>query len=401
MTVKSVLISGAGIAGPTLAYWLAAYGFEPTLIERAPRLRTGGYIIDFWGLGYDIAGRMGLLPDLERKGFSVEQVRFVNESGRRVSGFDVDVFRKLTGGRYVSLPRGDLAELIYRTIENRCEIIFGDSITAIEERGDGVAVSFERSPARSFDLVVGADGLHSAVRKLVFGSQSGFEKYLGYMVAVFESKGYRPRDEGVYLSFAVPGKQVARYAMRDDRTVFLFVFASAQPPSAAPHDMPAQKAILHRQYDEAGWESAPILQALDRCDDLYFDRVSQIRMDSWSRGRVVLVGDAAFCPSLLAGQGSALAMTAAYVLAGELAKAEGQFQPAFERYETLLRPFMAGKQKAAEQFAGSFAPKTRFGLFLRNQITKAFDWPLVANVVIGNSLLDRLTLPEYPKRDIA
>ncbi len=398
MTVKSVLISGAGIAGPTLAYWLAAYGFEPTLIERAPRLRTGGYVIDFWGLGYDIAERMGLLPELERKGFRVEELRFVNEGGRRVGGFDVDVFRKLTGGRYVSLPRSALAELIYRALDNRCEVIFGDSIAGIEQRNDGVDVSFEHSPARTFDLVVGADGLHSAVRGLVFGSQSGFEKYLGYVVAAFESTGYRPRDEGIYVSYSAPGTQISRFAMRDDRTMFLFVFGADQPPSAGPHDVQAQKAILHREYDQAGWESAQILAALDQCDDVYFDRVSQIRMDDWSRGRVVLVGDAAFCPSLLAGQGSALAMTASYVLAGELATADGNYEQAFRQYQNLLRPFIAGKQKAAEKFASSFAPKTRLGLFLRNQITKAFSWPLVANIVIGNSLLDRLTLPEYPMR---
>ena len=342
---------------------------------------------------------MGLLPELERKGFRVEELRFVDEGGRRVGGFDVDVFRKLTNGRYVSLPRSALAELIYRTIENRCEVIFGDSIAGIEQRTDGVDVSFERSPARRFDLVVGADGLHSAVRGLAFGSQSGFEKYLGYVVAAFESKGYRPREEDVYVSFSLPGKQISRFAMRDDLTMFLFVFAADQPPSADPHDTRAQKAILHREYDQAGWESAQILAALDQCDDVYFDRVSQIRMDGWSRGRVVLVGDAAFCPSLLAGQGSALAMTASYVLAGELAKADGHYELAFRQYENLLRPFIAGKQKAAEQFAGSFAPKTRLGLFLRNQITKAFGWPLIANIVIGNSLLDRLTLPEYPMRN--
>lgn len=344
---------------------------------------------------------MGLLAELERNDFRVEELRFVDEDGRRVGGFDVEVFRKLTAGRYVSLPRSALAALIYRTIENRCEVIFGDSIAGIEERSDGVRVSFERAAARTFDLVVGADGLHSAVRRLVFGSQSGFEKYLGYVVAAFECEGYRPRDEGVYVSFAVPGKQISRFAMRDDRTMFLFVFAADQPPAVEAHDTQAQKAMLHREYDQAGWESAQILEALDRCDELYFDRVSQIRMGGWSRGRVVLVGDAAFCPSLLAGQGSALAMTASYVLAGELAKADGQFQRAFRRYEDLLRPFIAGKQKAAEQFAGSFAPKTRLGLFLRNQITKAFGWPLVANVAIGNSLLDRLTLPDYPKRDAA
>lgn len=397
MRNKSVLISGIGIAGSTLAYWLGEHGFSPTLLERAPRLRTGGYVIDFWGLGYDIAERMGLLPDLKFEGYDIKELRLVDSLGRRVGGFGVDVFRALTGGRYVSLPRGDLARMIYHKIDGRYETIFGDSIASIEQ-SDGVQVAFEHSLARQFDLVVGADGLHSMVRELVFGSQDRFEKYLGYTVAAFEVEGYRPRDERVYVSHAVAGKQVARFAMRDDRTLFLLVFAADQAAPIDAHDTQAHKAVLHTEFDRVGWECPQILAALNTCDELYFDHVSQIRMDAWTRGRVTLVGDAAFCPSLLAGQGSALAMIAAYVLAGELRKDGGESLHGLQRYEKLLRPFMAAKQKAAAQFAGSFAPKTRFGVVLRNQITKAFAIPFVAKLTLGRSLLDRIDLPNYPSQ---
>jgi 2-polyprenyl-6-methoxyphenol hydroxylase-like FAD-dependent oxidoreductase len=180
--------------------------------------------------------------------------------------------------------------------------------------------------------------------------------------------GYLPRDEDVYVSYGVPGKQVARFAMRDDRTMFLFVFADNQGRLVDPQDTDAHKNALRAEFDQAGWECPQILAAMERCDELYFDRVSQIRMDKWSQGRVGLIGDAAFRPSLLAGQNAALAMVAAYVLAGELGKAGSQPQEAFERYEERLRPFIAGKQKAAVQFAGSFAARTRLGLFFRNQI---------------------------------
>jgi 2-polyprenyl-6-methoxyphenol hydroxylase-like FAD-dependent oxidoreductase len=396
MPSKAILISGIGVAGPTLAYWLAEYGFEPTLVERSPSLRTGGYVIDFWGLGYDVAERMGLLPALRSEGYHVEELRFVDGRGRRVGGFGVDVFRKLTGGRYVSLQRGDLATLIYRKIEGRCETVFGDSIAGVAQGGNGVRVNFERAPTRQFDLVVGADGLHSMVRGLVFGSQDRFERYLSYAVAAFEVKGYQPRDENVYVSYSLPGKQVGRFALRDDRTMFLFVFSVPQDRLPGPQDALAQRAALRSEFGDAGWECPQILAALDQCEDLYFDRMSQIQMDGWSRGRVTLVGDAAFCPSLLAGQGSALAMTAAYVLAGELARAEGRFEQAFARYEEMLGSFIAGKQKAAERFAGSFAPKSRLGLFVRDQVTKMFRISAVANLVLGRSLLDRLELPPYP-----
>jgi 2-polyprenyl-6-methoxyphenol hydroxylase-like FAD-dependent oxidoreductase len=392
---KTVLISGIGIAGPTLAYWLDKNGFTPTLVERAPQLRRGGYVVDFWGLGYDIAERMGLVPELRAHGYEVREVRFVNAGGKCVGGFGVDVFRALTNGRYVSLPRSDLAALLYRKVEGRCEAIFNDSIAAIAQNGDGVDVTFERAPPRQFDLVIGADGLHSAVRALAFGSEARFEKYLGYTAAAFCAEGYPRRDELVYVSHAVPGKQVSRFAMRNGRTLFLFVFATDRPPPIDARDTAAHKTLIHAQFDRAGWECPQILAALDAGDDLYFDPVSQIRLQPWSRGRAALVGDAAFCPSLLAGQGSALAMTAAYVLAGELGRSRAQPEQAFARYEALLRPFIAEKQDAAERFARSFAPRTQFGLFIRNQVTKLFSIPRVAGLVMGRGLLDRLELPNY------
>jgi 2-polyprenyl-6-methoxyphenol hydroxylase-like FAD-dependent oxidoreductase len=181
-----VLISGAGIAGSALAYWLAHYGFEPTLVEIAPKPRTGGYVIDFWGAGFDIAGRMGLRPEIQRQGYVVREVRVVNRAGRRVAGFSTDVFMRVARGRYVSLPRGDLGAAIFGKIDGQVENIFGDSISRIQENEHSVRVRFESGAEREFDLVVGADGPHSRVRELVFGAEDRFEKYLGYKVAAFD-----------------------------------------------------------------------------------------------------------------------------------------------------------------------------------------------------------------------
>jgi 2-polyprenyl-6-methoxyphenol hydroxylase-like FAD-dependent oxidoreductase len=396
MKPKTILISGIGIAGPTLAYWLSEHGHRPTLIERAPRLRTSGYVIDFWGRGFDIAARMGLLPDVKSLGYDVNEVRLVDSKGKRVGGFNVDVFRALTQGRYVSIPRGDLAKLIYRQIDGRVEALFGDSIREIKQASDSVEVAFEHAPPRRFDLVIGADGQHSVVRRLVFGSEDRFEKYLGHAVAAFEVAGYRPRDELVFVSHNVPGKQVSRFTLRDDRTLFLFIFSAPEKAAIGSDDLQAQKAVLRSEFKGVGWECPQILAALDTCTELYFDHVSQIRMDTWTRGRVALVGDAAFCPSLLAGQGTALAMAAAYVLAGEIANHDRQPELGLQRYQQLLYSFMTAKQEAATKLAGSFAPKTEFGLFFRNQVTKVLQLPFIAKLTLGRSLLDRMVLPEYP-----
>lgn len=391
-----VLISGAGIAGPTLAYWLAHYGFEPTLVEKAPALRTGGYIIDFWGAGFDIADRMGLLPEIRRKGYVVREVRVVNQNGKRVAGFPAEAFSRMTEGRFVSLPRGELAASIFEKIEGRVQTVFGTGVEHIEQTPAGAKVKFERGGSREFDLVVGADGLHSQVRKLAFDPEDLSEKYLGYKVAAFETAGYRPRDELVYVMYTQVGQQVARFAMRDDRTMFLFTFADKA--TEGPGDLPGQKALLRERFGASGWECPQILDALDACSELYFDRVSQIRMDPqqglWSRGRVTLVGDAASCVSLLAGQGSALAMMAAYILAGELHRAGGDYVKAFERYQNLCGPFVRRKQEAALRFAGSFAPKSRLSLFLRNRIFNLLKIGWIANLAAGD-LNDKIAIPDY------
>jgi len=212
----------------------------------------------------------------------------------------------------------------------------------------------------------------------------------------FEIEGYRLRDELVYLLHTELHQQVGRFTMREDRTMFLFIFADDH---AETGDMPAQKALLRKRFATSGWECPQILQALDATRELYFDRVSQIRMEArpglWTQGRVTLVGDAASCVSLLAGQGSALAMVAAYVLAGELHRSKGDYASAFARYQQLFAPFVQGKQKAALRFAGFFAPKSRASLFLRNQLMNLLRIPWFAYFAIAGEITDKLALPQY------
>lgn len=395
MSAKTVLISGLGVAGPTLAFWLRAAGFQPTLVEHAPALRSGGYVIDFWGLGYDIAERMGLATELNRIGYHIREMRIVNERGKRVAGFGTSVFLELTGGRYVTVARSELSRLLVGKLGKDAEMIFGDEIRSLWECEDGIEVELAHRGRRKFDLVVGADGLHSEICRLVFGPQDRFEKPLDYMVAAFETTGYRPRDDSAYVMFSDPGRMVGRVTLRDDRTLFLFVFTADASDPGSPTDLSGQKAVLHARFGDGVWECPRILEALDGAGDLYFDRVSQIRMLNWSRGRIALVGDAAYCVSLLAGQGSALAMTGAYVLAGELAKSSGRHVEAFANYEKVLRDFISAKQRGAERFTGAFAPKTRWGLLLRNQIISAAAIPGFARIAFGRNIVDSLRLPEY------
>lgn len=395
----SVLICGAGVAGPTLAFWLLRNGMRPTIVERAPRPRTGGYLIDFWGAGYGVAERMGLIDSVRRVGYQVQELRLVNRRGRRAGGFNVGILRELTADRYTSLARSDLARILLGAVQTgteRCEQIYDESVASIEERGNGVEVEFRRSGRRSFDLVIGADGLHSEVRRAAFGPEDRFERRLGYTVAAFEVTGYRPQDESVYVAFTLPGRHIARFAMRADRTLFLFLAAAEHLPGVDAGDRGAQERALERAYGGAGWECPAILDAMRRSDDLYFDRVSQIVVPRWHRGRVALVGDAAYCPSLLAGEGAGLAMAGAYVLAGELAKARGDHAAAFERYEAFLRPLVERKQRAAARLGRAFAPRTRLGVHVRDWVSRACNLPVVGRWLLSKTLVDDVPLAEYP-----
>jgi 2-polyprenyl-6-methoxyphenol hydroxylase-like FAD-dependent oxidoreductase len=396
MKGKSILISGAGIAGPALAYWLQHRGFEPVMVERAAHFREGGYMIDFWGVGYDVAKRMNLIPQLRDVGYLIDRIKFVDERGHMRSGFDAKMLRRVLGNRFFSLPRGDLARAMFDAVADEIETIFGDSITAIQEDPDGLDVQFERGHARRFDLVAGCDGLHSAVRQIVWGQEKEFEKYLGYYCASFITTKYPHREEQAYTSYAEPGRQISRYALRGGRTAFLFIFAREQRLAQIP-DLASAKALLRDTFKQDRWEEVPeILRRLEACDDLYFDSVSQIRMSSWSRGRAALVGDAAYCPSLLAGEGSGFALAGGYLLAGELQRASGDHLQAYRAYEERFRPFIERKQQSAQQFATSFTPKTRLGLFARDLVLRLTNFSPVSEWLMRRFVTDRFELPDYP-----
>ncbi len=390
-----IAINGAGIAGPTLAYWLRESGHEVLLIEESPQLRSGGYVIDFWGVGYDIAEKMGLLPRIRELGYQVREVRYLDRHGRKSGGFSVDIFGRMTNGRFTSLRRSDLAATIYHALDGQVETIFGDSVARIEDEDNRVRVSFDHAAPREIDLVIGADGLHSRVRQLAFRPEAGFEVSLGYHVAAFEIGGYRPRDELVAVNHAVPGRQILRLSLRDDMTLFLFIFRDEYLTAESPSSEEECKSVLTNIFADVGWECPQILAAMEDVRAVYFDRVSQIRMDRWTKGRTALIGDAAACVSLMAGEGTGLAMAEAYVLAGELHACGNDYSAAFARYEERMMPFLKHKQESAVKFASSFAPRTAFGITFRNHVTRLFRIPFIADFFIGRSVRDDVKLPDY------
>ncbi len=393
----NIAICGAGIAGPTLAFWLQRFGHVPTLIEAAPSLRTGGYMIDFWGVGYDVAERMGIRAAVHAASYDLQEVRYVDGRGRTAGSISAETMRREIGDRFCSLPRGALAEQIFNAIEPAVETLFGVSVAAIRQEAGGVTVSLTDGGAREFDLLVGADGMHSQVRGLAFGPQDRFERPIGYHVAAFETSGYRPRDELAYVSYGYPGRQISRFAQRDDRTMFLFVFASEHIKGDEPRTPGDRTTCLLDVFADAQWGEWPsIREALGLTGDLYFDRVSQIVMPGWSQGRVALLGDAASCVSLVAGEGSGLAMTQAYVLAGELAGAAPDHVAAFGLYEAKLRRFVDGKQASARKFASAFTPRTALGVWARNMATRMMAIPGVPSVLVGAQMKDAFELPSYP-----
>lgn len=394
MKNKNILISGAGIAGTSLAFWLKKFGFNPTIIESAPKLREGGYAIDFMGAGFNVAEKMGITKELEKADIDISKVAFVDNNNNEKGGMNYRKIKQLMNNRAVTLLRSDLAKIIYENLNNEVEIIFGDTIDKIQQDNEQVTVTFRSGTSRIFDLLIGADGLHSNVRHLAFGDEAQFEKYYGYYTASFTLANYENKDRDFSMC-NVPGKQVAVYSYSKSRTAAFFVFTSPEKLKYEHHDTEKQKQILRNEFAHVGWKCPEILSKMDSSSDFYFDTISQIQMDNWSKGRVSLVGDACDCPSLLSGKGSTLAMVGAYILAGELKLAKGDYKTAFAQYERLFKPFMDKKQKSAKGFAKSFVPQSNFGIWVRNQALKLMSLSFVSKLYLNQFNDADLKLKNY------
>lgn len=394
MENRNILISGAGIGGTALAFWLKKHGFNPTIIEIAPKFREGGYAIDFMGAGYDVAVKMGIVDELKKVDIEFSKLKLVDRNDQETGSMNYEKVKKIMNGRAMTLLRSDLAKTIYATLDKDIEVIFGDTIEKIEQNDKEVIVSFKGGNSKNFDLVIGADGLHSIVRKLIFGDEIKFEKYLRYYTSSYTINGFSIGNNA-FSMYNFPYKQVAIYSNNKNQTTTFYIFSSAEKLTYGHLDIEKQKQILQQEFENGNWKCPQLLAALDTTTDFYFDSVSQIKMDKWSNGRVTLVGDAGYCPSLLSGKGSTLAMVGAYILAGELKEANGNYQQAFDQYEKLFKPFMEKKQKSAQSFAKSFVPKSYFGIWLRNLTFKLMSVSAFSKLFINQFKDSELKLKNY------
>ncbi|MGW4967821.1 FAD-dependent monooxygenase [Nonomuraea sp. NPDC004186] len=352
---KTVLISGASVAGPALAYWLQRYGFTPTVVELAPALREGGYKVDLRGVAMDVVDRMGLTPAVKRYSTRMRGGAWVNAAGKPLATLGPDLIGLRAPGDDEVL-RGDLARIMYDATKQGVEYLFGDSITGLTQGHDGVMVTFARSAPRMFDLVIGADGLHSNLRAQAFGEEAKFVRPLGMHACVFTVPNHLGLDRWE-LIYPTPGKVVNLYSTRQSAAKAQFIFPT---PAVLPdrRDVAAQQRLVAETFAGAGWESSTLLAAMPHSPDFYFDSASQVRLDRWSAGRIALVGDAAHSPSPLSGQGTSLALVGAYVLAGELKAAGGDHRVAFARYQEEMSGYVdvnlsLGESNAKQMVAGS------------------------------------------------
>ncbi|MGP3964576.1 FAD-dependent monooxygenase [Nonomuraea sp. 3N208] len=358
--MTNILISGASIAGTTTAYWLRRHGFTVTVVERAPALREGGYKIDIRGAALQVIERMGLMDAVRARSTDMRVATHYDAKGRPVATMDAALFGGRTGDD-VEIMRGDLNELLYELTRDEVEYIFDDSITGIADDG---TVTFERSQPRAFDLVIGADGAHSNVRRLVFGEEERFARHLGHYISICTVPNTLglDREEAVH---AAPGRTANVYSTRQDTGAKALFMWSSQPLAYDHRNVTEQKELLARAMDGTGWEVPGLLAAARDAKDFYFDSVGQIHMDRWSKGRVVLVGDAAYCASPASGQGTSLAIVGAYVLAGELAAGDG-----VDGYERELRGFVAANQALAEANLKGMVIPSRLALWVQIKVIK-------------------------------
>lgn len=394
MTQRTVLISGASIAGPALAFWLHRAGFRTVIVERAPELRLGGQNVDIRGAGREVTRRMGIEDEIRAATTGEVGMRFVDDHDHTKAEFPAGTSDSAGPTAEIEILRGDLARLLVNRTSDNTEYVYGNFITGLRETADRVVVSFERGEDRTVDLVVAADGIRSRTRSILFGDEPKVRElglYMAYLTIPRAST-----DSAWARWYSAPGSRTILLrpdAVGTTRAALSFL---SGPRGYERMDAVAQKIVLRHVFADAGWEAGRVLKALDNSTDMYFESVGQVLAPRWSRGRVALVGDAAYCASPISGMGTSLALVGAYVLAGELAR-RSDHRAAFASYERIMRPYVTQAQKLLPGTPRLALPKSRVGVALFNTAMKVVASRLVGR--LGNKLFtppaDKIDLPDY------
>ncbi|MEW5351215.1 FAD-dependent monooxygenase [Streptomyces sp. 16-176A] len=387
---RSVLVSGASIAGPAIAYWLHRHGFDVTVVEKAGAVRGGGYPIDIRGTALEVVRRMNILPQLQKAHVDTRRITFVDTDGSTIAALSAESMAIGADGD-LEVQRGDLTETLYDAVRESVTFMFNESIAALDDRTDGVEVTFRSGARRTFDIVIGADGIHSHTRRLIFGPEEPFHHYLGACFAGFTVPNHLGLShEGMVWN--TPSQRAALYAAGSGEQVFgLLSFRRPDLPFDVLRNPDAQRELVAAAFPDECWEIPRMVAEMRAAEDLFFDAISQIRMPRWSHRRVALVGDAAYAPSFLTGQGTSLALVGAYVLAGELAT-HADHTEAFDAYDRVMRPFVTLNQKLANGGDTPLFPATYESLQKRNAALRALS-ALPAEP--KNTTYSALTLPDY------
>ena len=387
----NVLISGASIAGPTLAFWLDRFGYAVTIVERATGPRKGGYAVDLRGPAMEVVERMGAVPRLAKSHINVEKVTFLDGDGTPAGIIRPQAVSGGVAGRDLEVPRTALMETVLDAIGDGVKFIYNESITTIEQEADKVHVTFASGKTGDFDLVFGADGVNSSTRKMTIDPKAECLKYLGYCYVGFSIPNFLDAwNENI--SWNIPGMAAVIFSTSDrkDANAFMEFFTEDPPYDRLRNDRDVCN-LFQEKFAGLGWEVPKLLDLMERADDLFYDGTTYVDLDKWSQGRVALVGDAAYGPSFFTGQGGSLAMVGAYVLAVELLKAENHAD-AFTNYEETMRPFVEMNRALIEPSIAFLHPRSQDEIEHRNE---EINKPVTAVGEVGQEAHVSISLPDH------
>jgi 2-polyprenyl-6-methoxyphenol hydroxylase-like FAD-dependent oxidoreductase len=388
---SDILINGGGIAGPCLAYWLTRHGHAVTITEQARELRTGGQAVDFRGPSLEVLAKMGLLDQVRTSATNMGPLILVDGRGREVGQLPAEV---ISGE--LEIFWGDLARIVHEAVRDDVDFRFGVRVTALADHGDQVDATFSDGSTGNYDLVVGADGLHSAVRHLVFGPEEQYVTQLGQVFGFFDIEN-RQRLDHRGMACTLPGRTAVLQATDPDKPARASFYLTDRAPHFDHRDTEGNKRLFAERFTGMGWLVPALLDGLAQAQEVYFDSIAQVHLDSYARGRMCLIGDAAWCSSPRSGMGTSLAAVGAYVLAHELRSAQGDHAAAFARYQRQLAPYVARCQKLAvanlkmDDFSSGWVGR------VRNIALQFLRVPAVRNLVVRQSLAvgRSFTLPSY------